>query len=232
MGDVPAIQQVWHSRRHKEALLNHQMDMALFQVQPSIQLDGPGNGETRRRQGDIVDEDHSKVNDESTRRSRGMSAVDKRQGTGNIPDPQLPTCSRMRETSYDSLQMAMPSVQGQPSIQARNLGYRERRRCQGDAVYDRRSTKNDEHKGRLTKSSVRRQERSTDLYSQTRRPKASDKSGRHIDNGEGTGNIPDPQQPTHSRTCKQHHNDQWTAVLSSEPESSNGSHLPVPEKSR
>jgi hypothetical protein len=141
--DVPAIQQVWHSRRHKEALSNHQMDMAPFQVQPSIQSDGPGNGETRRRQGDIVDEDRLKVNDESTRQSRGMSAVDKRQGTGNIPDPQLPTCSRMHETSYDSLQMAMPSVQGQPSIQARNLGYRERRRCQGDAVYDRCSTKND-----------------------------------------------------------------------------------------
>jgi hypothetical protein len=70
------------------------------------------------------------------------------------------------------------------------------------------------------------------LYSQTRRPKAPDKSGWHIDNREGTGNIPDPQQPTHSRTCKQHHNDQWTPVLSSEPESSDGPHLPVPEKSR
>jgi hypothetical protein len=30
MGDVPAIRQAWHSRRHKEALSNHQMDMALF----------------------------------------------------------------------------------------------------------------------------------------------------------------------------------------------------------
>jgi hypothetical protein len=181
MGDMPAIRQAWHSRRHKEALSNHQMDMAPFQVQPSIKSDGPGNREMRRRQGDIIDEDRSKVNDESTRWSRGTSAVDKRQGTVNIPDPQLPTCSRTRETSYDSLQTAMPSVQGQPSIQVRNLGYGERRRHQGDAVYNRRLTKNDVTKGKLTKSSVRRQERSTDLYSQTRRPKAPDKRVRQVD---------------------------------------------------
>jgi hypothetical protein len=77
-GDMPAIQQAWHSRRQKEAFLNHQTDMALFQVQPSIKSDGPGNGETRHCQGDVIDEDCLKVKDESTRRSRGMSAVDKK----------------------------------------------------------------------------------------------------------------------------------------------------------
>jgi hypothetical protein len=115
-GDVPAIRQAWHSRRQKGAFLNHQTDMASFQVQPSIKSDGPGNGETRRCQGDIVDEDHSKVNDESTRRSRGMSAVDKKQATGNKPDPQLPTRSRMRETSHDGLQTASPASQKKPSV--------------------------------------------------------------------------------------------------------------------
>jgi hypothetical protein len=86
-GDVPAIRQAWHSKRQKGAFLNHQTDMASFQAQPSIKSDGPGNGETRHRQGDVINEDRSKVNDESMRQSRGTSAVDKKQATGNKPDP-------------------------------------------------------------------------------------------------------------------------------------------------
>jgi hypothetical protein len=54
MGDVPAIQQAWHSRRHKGAILNYQMDMASFQMQLSIKSDGPGNREMRCHHGDIV----------------------------------------------------------------------------------------------------------------------------------------------------------------------------------
>jgi hypothetical protein len=115
------------------------------------------------------------------RQTGGMAAVKERQGTGNIPNPQLPMHSRTCETSYDSLQMAMPLVQGQPSIQVRNLGYGERRRHHGDAVYDRCSTKNEETKGKLTKSSVRRQERSTTLYSQARKPKEPDKHVQRVD---------------------------------------------------
>jgi hypothetical protein len=56
-GDVPAIRQVWHSKRQKGAFLNHQTDMASFQVQPSIKSDGPGNGETRCCQGDVINEE-------------------------------------------------------------------------------------------------------------------------------------------------------------------------------
>jgi hypothetical protein len=114
--DMPAIWQAWHSKRQKGAFLNHQTDMALFQVQPSIKSDGPGNGETRRCQGDVINEDRSKVNNESMRRSRGTSAVDKKQATGNKPDPQLPTCSRTRETSHNGLQTASPVFQKKPSI--------------------------------------------------------------------------------------------------------------------
>jgi hypothetical protein len=54
--------------------------------------------------------------------------------------------------------------------------------CHGDAVYDRCSNTNEEYKEKLTKSSIRLQERSTTLYSLARRPKAPDKHVRRVDN--------------------------------------------------
>jgi hypothetical protein len=154
MGNMPAIQQAWHLRRQKGAFLNHQTDMALFQVQLSIKLDGPRNRETRRRQGDIVDKDRSKVNDKSMRWSRGMSAVDKKQATGNKPDPQLPMHSRMCETSHDGLQTASPVSQNKPSVKLNGPRDGEMRQRHGDVVYDRCWTTNDGSREKLTNSSV------------------------------------------------------------------------------
>jgi hypothetical protein len=162
-------------------ILEPPTDMALFQVQLSIKLDGPGNGETRRRQGDIVDEDCSKVNDESMRWSRGMSAVDKKQGTGNKPDPQLPMRSRMCETSHDGLQTASPVSQNKPSVKLNGPRDGEMRRRYGDVVYDRCWTTNDGSREKLTNSSVWLQEWSTDMYSLARRPKALDKHVWRVD---------------------------------------------------
>jgi hypothetical protein len=152
MGDVHAIQQAKHSRRHRGAFLNHQMDMALFQVQLSIKTDGPGNGETRHRQGDVINEDHSKVNDESMRRSRGTSAVDKKQATGNKPDPQLPTHSRTRETSHNGLQTASPAFQKKPSIKLKGPRDRETRWH----IEDRLSLVTEESRGDHNRTGVRK----------------------------------------------------------------------------
>jgi hypothetical protein len=123
-------------------------------VQLAIKANAPGHGEMRRCHEDAIYNKWSFMNDNSMRQMGGMAAVKERQGTGNIPDPQLPTHSRMRGTSYDGLQTAMPSFQGQPPTQVRNLGYGEPRWRHGDMVNDRHSTKNDESKGKLTNSSV------------------------------------------------------------------------------
>jgi hypothetical protein len=53
-GDVHAIQQAKHLRRHRGASWNHQTDMDLSQVQPSIKSNAPGNRETRCRHGDVI----------------------------------------------------------------------------------------------------------------------------------------------------------------------------------
>jgi hypothetical protein len=181
MGDVPAIRQAWHSKRQKGAFLNHQTDMASFQVQLSIKSDGPENGEMRRCQGDVINKDRSKVNDESMRRSRGMSAVDKKQATGNKPDPQLPTRSRTRETSHNGLQMASPASQKKPSVKLKGPRDGETRQHHGDDVYDRCRMTTDGAREKLTNSSVCRQEWSTDKYSQVKKPKAPDKHVRRIE---------------------------------------------------
>jgi hypothetical protein len=165
MGNVHAIRQAKHLRRHRGASRNHQMDMDLSQVQPSIKPNAPENGETRRCHGDVVDKDRSKVNDKSMRWSRGMSAVDKKQATGNKPDPQLPRHSRTCETSHDGLQTASPVSQNKPSVKLKGPRDGEMRQRHGDVVYDRCWTTNDGSREKLTNSSVCRQEWSTDMYS-------------------------------------------------------------------
>jgi hypothetical protein len=151
-GDVPAIRQAWHSKRQKGAFLNHQTNMASFQAQPSIKSDGPGNGETRCHQGDVINKDCSKVNDESMRRSRGTSAVDKKQGTGNKPDPQLPMCSRTCETSHNGLQTASPAFQKKPSIKLKGPRDREMRQ----RIEDRSSLVTEESRGDHNRTGVRK----------------------------------------------------------------------------
>jgi hypothetical protein len=180
-GDRHVLQQVKHLGRYRGAVLGHQTDISSSQVQPAIKVNAPGHGETRRHQKDAVYNKRSFMNDNTMRRMGGMAAVKERQGTGNIPDPQLQMRSRTCETLYDGLQMAMPLFQGQPPTQVRNSGYRETRRRHGDGVYDRRSNTNDEYKEKLTNLSVRLQERSTMLYSLARRPKAPDKRVRWVD---------------------------------------------------
>jgi hypothetical protein len=73
MGDMPAIRQAWHSRRHKGAFLNYQTNMALPQVQPSIKLDGPGNGETRHRHGDVIHGGQPNMNNKHMERLMNVS---------------------------------------------------------------------------------------------------------------------------------------------------------------
>jgi hypothetical protein len=181
-GDRHALRQVKHLGRYRGAVLGHQTDISLSQVQLAIKVNAPGHRETRQCQKDAVYNKRSFTNDNSMRWTGDMAAVKERRGTGNIPDPQLPTHSRTCETSYDGLQMAMPSFQGQPPTQVRNSGYGETRRCHGDGVYDRCLNTNDEYKEKLTNLSVRLQERSTTLYSLARRPKALDKHVWWVDN--------------------------------------------------
>jgi hypothetical protein len=181
MGDRQVLWQVKHLGRYRGAVLGHQTDISLSQVQPAIKANAPGHGETRQRHEDAVYNKRSFMNDNSMRRTGDTAAVKERQGTGNIPHPQLPMRSRTRETLYDGLQMAMPLFQGQPPTQVRNSGYGETRWHHGDGVYNRHSNTNDKNKEKLTNSSVRLQERSTTLYSLTRRPKAPDKHIRRVD---------------------------------------------------
>jgi hypothetical protein len=61
-GDMPAIRQMMQSGRHKGAFKGHQMDMALFQVQPAIRSNAPGDGEMRWRHGDAVYDKWSYMN--------------------------------------------------------------------------------------------------------------------------------------------------------------------------
>jgi hypothetical protein len=171
-GDRQVLRQVKHLGRYRGAVLGHQTDISSSQVQLAIKANAPGHGETRRRHEDAVYNKRSFTNDNSMRQTGGTAAVKERQGTGNIPDPQLPMRSRTHETSYDGLQTAMPLFQGQPPTQVRNSGY---------GVYNRCSITNDEYKEKLTKLSVRLQERSTTLYSLARRPKAPDKRVRQVD---------------------------------------------------
>jgi hypothetical protein len=180
-GDRHVLRQVKHLGRYRGAVLGHQTDTSSSQVQPAIKANAPGHGETRRRQEDAIYNKRSSTNDNTMRQTGGTAAVKERQGTGNISDPHLQTRSRTSETSYDGLQMAMPSFQGQPPTQVRNSGYGEMRRCHGDRVYGRCSNTNDEYKEKLTNLSVRLQERSTTLYSMARRPKAPDKRVQQVD---------------------------------------------------
>jgi hypothetical protein len=205
-GDVPAIRQAWHSKRQKGAFLNHQMDMASFQAQPSIRSDGPGNGETRRRQGDVINEDRSKVNDESMRRSRGTSAVDKKQGTGNKPDPQLPTRSRTHETSHNGLQTASHASQKKPSIKLKGPRDGETRR----RIEDRSS---------LVTEDSRRD------HNSTRTMKRSYMNVEPATNRSGGALV--TQGSTCSKTRNGYLYDPQTAVPSSQPQPSRGSSNPV-----
>jgi hypothetical protein len=63
-GDMPAIQQVVHSGRHKGAFIGYQTDVASCQVQPSIRSNTPGDGVMRRRHGDRVHDRRSNTNKE------------------------------------------------------------------------------------------------------------------------------------------------------------------------
>jgi hypothetical protein len=209
MGDVPAIQQAWHSKRQKGAFLNHQTDMASFQVQPSIKSDGLGNGETRRHQGDVINEDRSKVNDESMRRSRGTSAVDKKQATGNKPDPQLPTRSRMREISHNGLQTASPAFQKKPSIKLKGPRDGETRQ----RIEDRSSLVIEELRGDHNGTGVRKRS-----YTNVEPNVSNDENSRlseKVVNGQWTacitpsltnkkGGAPVTQRPTRSKTRNEH----------------------------
>jgi hypothetical protein len=86
-GDVHAIRQVKHSRRHRGTSRNHQMDMDLSQVQPSIKPNAPENGETRRRHGDIVHGGQPKTNDKHGERltnASGRAVVVSREGRNDV----------------------------------------------------------------------------------------------------------------------------------------------------
>jgi hypothetical protein len=220
-GDVPAIQQAWHSKRHRGAFLNHQTDMVLFQAQPSIKTDGPGNGETRRRQGDVINEDRSKVNDKSMRWSRGTSAVDKKQATGNKPDPQLPTRSRTRETSHNGLQTASPAFQKKPSIILKGPRDGETRR----RIEDRSSLVTEESRGDHNGTGVRKR-----LYTNVE-PNVSNNKNRRLSekvvNGQWTacitpsltnkkGGTPVTQRPMHSKMRNEHEYSPQTTADSSQ----------------
>jgi hypothetical protein len=86
-GDVHASRQAKHSRRHRGASRNHQMDMDLSQVQPSIKSNAPENGETRRRHGDVVHGGQPKMNDKHGERltnASGRAVVVLREGRNDV----------------------------------------------------------------------------------------------------------------------------------------------------
>jgi hypothetical protein len=86
-GDVHAIRQAKHSRRHRGASRNHQTDMDLSQVQPSIKLNAPENGETRRHHGDVVHGGQPKMNDkhrEQLTNASGRAVVMSREGRNDV----------------------------------------------------------------------------------------------------------------------------------------------------
>jgi hypothetical protein len=87
MGDVHAIRQAKHSRRHRGTSRNHQMDMDLSQVQPSIKSNAPENGETRRHHGDIVHGGQPKTNNkhgEQLTNVSGRAVVVSREGRNDV----------------------------------------------------------------------------------------------------------------------------------------------------
>jgi hypothetical protein len=86
-GDVHASRQAKHSRRHRGTSRNHQMDMDLFQVQPSIKSNAPENGEMRRRHGDVVHGGQPKTNDKHGERltnASGRAVVVSREGRNDV----------------------------------------------------------------------------------------------------------------------------------------------------
>jgi hypothetical protein len=86
-GDVHAIRQAKHSRRHRGASRNHQTDMDLSQVQLSIKTNAPENGETRRRHGDVVHGGQPKTNDKHGERltnASGRAVVVSREGRNDV----------------------------------------------------------------------------------------------------------------------------------------------------
>jgi hypothetical protein len=86
-GDMHAIWQVKHSRRHRGASRNHQTDMDLSQVQLSIKSNAPENGETRRHHGDVVHGGQPKTNDKHRERltnASGRAVVVSREGRNDI----------------------------------------------------------------------------------------------------------------------------------------------------
>jgi hypothetical protein len=87
MGDVHAIRQAKHSRRHRGASRNHQTDMDLSQVQPSIKSNAPENGETRRCHGDVIHGGQPKTNDKHGERltnTSGRAVVVSREGRNDV----------------------------------------------------------------------------------------------------------------------------------------------------
>jgi hypothetical protein len=175
IGNVPDPQLPTHSKTCENSYNGPQMAVPSHQAQPPLGSRIPPADGSRRRQKDTVYGRRSKENDEDKRGAGGTSAVDKRKGTGNFPVDQRPMCPRMRETLYDSLQMAIHPFQVQPSVKMRTPWYGELRRHHGDTVYKNCLNMNDKSKKKLTKSSVDQNNWSTRMYSPKMTPKAPDK---------------------------------------------------------
>jgi hypothetical protein len=170
MGDVPAIRQAKHSRRHRGASWNHQTDMDLSQVQPSNKSNAPGNRERLTNasgRGVVVSREgrndvctlyggcKSLMEEKVSKQLRTHRMSSRKQGGDHVPVAQFPMRSRTHNKYPSGPQTTVPSSQPQPSRGLSNPRYGELKGHPGDARYGRRSNTNDEYKGRLTKSSVR-----------------------------------------------------------------------------
>jgi hypothetical protein len=211
MGGVPAAQQPMCSKLYNKYNYGPQMTISLLHQQSSGNWNVLLYRESRQFQ---RYKRHLNANDEAKKWAGNTSAVDERQGTGNIPDPQLLMHSRTCENSYDGLQMASPMLQVQPPVKLRTSGYGEMRRCHGDTVYKTHLTMNDESKKRLTKASVSQNKRSTVLYSPKTVPKAPDKGAQYIDGKKRTEAhyAPWPKERDHINNMTWWKTSRWTKM--------------------
>jgi hypothetical protein len=168
-------------QRCREYWPSRQTAVSSSQMKPAVDLRVLGNGESRRRHKDSVYRERSFRIDEHRKQAEASSAVDEEQGMRDMPAIRQAVHSGRHKRAFRGHQTDVASFQVQPSIRSSTPGDGVMRRHHEDGVYDRRSNTNDGSREKLTNLSVCRQEWSTDMYSQVRKPKAPDKRVRRIE---------------------------------------------------
>jgi hypothetical protein len=192
---IPVAQLPMHSRMRNEYLSRPQTTVPSSQPQPSRGSSNPIYGEPRGRPGDARYGGQMRSNDGNSRIPKEVVNERRTAGctpsltneTGYLPVPQCPMRSTMRKKDPSGPQMAADSPQREPMSGARIQHLEEAWGGLhiwrgGGTDNGRRSKPNVNYKKKLTSLSVKNiQERSTDMYSTMRIPKAPDKDARHVE---------------------------------------------------